>query len=432
MERSVSILRAAVVGVNVVVYLLFMQGNTPRPALAWTIIAIAVPYAIWSLVFRPYERYPLLRFGAATIVSDSILIALWILGTGGAASDFWVVYVVSAVSVGMRYDLATSLLVGAAESALYLAMMTMDGGLPGAAAILRPGYIVIAAGAAGLVARQERTTREERVLFERLASEHAEMLSRERQTVEALREVDQMKTTFISAISHEVRTPLTAVLGFAKTLMSRDHVLTVEEKAEILHRIVASGERLERILMDLLDLNAYTNGVAQLHRGPTRVADVVQRVLDEVAVGDHPIEVDVPGGLTAAVDAPKVERIVSNLVRNAVKYTPSGLPITVRACRMNGGTLIIVDDRGEGIPDDHKAAIFQVFRQGPQRVEHAPGTGIGLALVARLSELHGGRAWVEDRADGGASFRVMLPDGAPGARTGPGMSGAALSDAASL
>ncbi|HEX9695751.1 MAG TPA: ATP-binding protein [Actinomycetota bacterium] len=419
MERSVSILRAAVVGVNVAVYLMFMRGHTPRPALAWTIIGVAVPYAIWSFFFRPYERYPLLRFGAATIVSDTVLITLWILGTGGPASEFWIVFAVSAVSVGMRYDLGKTIAVGAGQSAVYLSVMLWDGGLPGSSAILRPSYILIAAMAAGFVARQERATREERVLFEQIAGEHAAMLARERRTVDALREADQMKTTFISAVSHEVRTPLTAVLGFAKTLMIRRESLGPDEQAEIIHRIVASGERLERILVDLLDLNAFSNGIAQLHRGPTRLTDVVGRVLDEIETQGRPIIVDVPARLSPSLDAPKVERIVSNLIRNAIKYTPEGTPIHVRARRMATATLISVEDRGEGIPDAYKTSIFDVFQQGPRRVAHSPGTGIGLALVGRLAELHGGRAWVEDRPGGGSVFSVILPDAPPAASPEP-------------
>lgn len=411
MERSVAILRALVIGTNVVVYLLFLRGHTPRPALAWTIIGIAVPYAIWSLAMRPYLRYPLLRFGAVTLVSDTILITLWILATGSERSEFWIIYAVSAISAGMRYDLVRSLIVGVAESAVYLIAMALDHGLPASSAVLRPAYIVIAAVAAGMAARQERTTREERVQFEQLAAEHSEMLARERQTVDSLRDLDLMKTTFISAVSHEVRTPLTAVLGFAKTLEQRRDALSDTEQSEILTRIINSGERLERILMDLLDLNAFANGVAQLHRSPTRIVDVVARVLDEVEVGSHPIETIVDPRLSAPLDAAKVDRILSNLVRNAVKYSPADSPVTIRAERTGSDTLLTVEDRGAGIPEDFKHAIFDVFRQGPNKVAHAPGTGVGLALVARLAELHGGRAWVEDRPGGGSSFNVLLPDG---------------------
>ena len=113
------------------------------------------------------------------------------------------------------------------------------------------------------------------------------------------------------------------------------------------------------------------------------------------------------GSIIADIDGPKVERIVENLVVNATRHTPDGTPIWVRIAPCDEGVLIIVDDAGPGVPDDIKEAIFEPFRQGPEN-RPSPGTGIGLSLVARFAELHGGRAWVEDRERGGASFRVLL------------------------
>ena len=110
----------------------------------------------------------------------------------------------------------------------------------------------------------------------------------------------------------------------------------------------------------------------------------------------------------AAIDRPKVERILENLLSNAAKYTPPDTPIRLRVDRTDSGVLLCVDDRGPGVADDIKAAIFEPFHRG-DHADRAPGTGIGLTLVARFSELHGGRAWVEDRLGGGSSFRVFLP-----------------------
>jgi len=110
-----------------------------------------------------------------------------------------------------------------------------------------------------------------------------------------------------------------------------------------------------------------------------------------------------------AVDTAKVERIVENLVVNTARHTPAGSGIWVRVRAQDGGVLIAVEDQGEGVPEELKEAIFEPFRQGPHRSRHSPGVGIGLSLVARFAELHGGRAWVEDRPGGGASFQVFLP-----------------------
>jgi two-component system, NtrC family, sensor histidine kinase HydH len=110
------------------------------------------------------------------------------------------------------------------------------------------------------------------------------------------------------------------------------------------------------------------------------------------------------------VDAPKVERIVENLVVNAAKHTQAGTTIWVRVQRQRGGVLLLVEDEGPGVPAQQREQIFQPFQQGRNVADHAPGSGIGLALVDRLANLHGGRAWVQERPGGGASFRVFLPD----------------------
>jgi signal transduction histidine kinase len=109
------------------------------------------------------------------------------------------------------------------------------------------------------------------------------------------------------------------------------------------------------------------------------------------------------------VDAAKTERIVENLIANAMKHTPAGTPIAVSATRDGAGVLIRVDDGGPGIPDERKREIFELFTRGGTDASAVPGTGIGLALVAQFAALQGGRAWVEDRGEGGSSFRVALP-----------------------
>jgi signal transduction histidine kinase len=111
-----------------------------------------------------------------------------------------------------------------------------------------------------------------------------------------------------------------------------------------------------------------------------------------------------------AVDAPKVERIVENLVVNAARHTPAGTTIWVRVQPRRDGVLLVVEDEGPGVPAHLREQIFQPFRKGRNVADHAPGSGIGLALVARFAGLHGGRAWAQDRPGGGASFRVFLPD----------------------
>jgi two-component system, OmpR family, sensor histidine kinase RstB len=109
------------------------------------------------------------------------------------------------------------------------------------------------------------------------------------------------------------------------------------------------------------------------------------------------------------LDAAKVERILENLLSNTTRHTDAGTRVWVRVWRETDGVMIAVEDDGPGVPEHLRADVFEPFRRG-ERPQAAPGVGIGLSLVARFSEMHGGRAWVEERDGGGASFRVFLPD----------------------
>jgi PAS domain S-box-containing protein len=235
-------------------------------------------------------------------------------------------------------------------------------------------------------------------------------LERERAAAEHLRAVDEMKTTFLQAVSHDLRTPLTTVLGIALTLEQRAG-LPAEEVADLLGRLSASARKLDGLLADLLDLDRLARGTLTPRRQQVDIGALTRRVVDEVGVtAEHPVVVDTPA-LQIAVDPPKVERIVENLVVNAARHTATGTTIWVAVQPRDGGVLLLVEDEGPGVPAELRETIFQPFHKGRNVADHAPGSGIGLALVARFAELHGGRAWVQDRPGGGASFRVFLPDG---------------------
>jgi PAS domain S-box-containing protein len=241
------------------------------------------------------------------------------------------------------------------------------------------------------------------------AARLAQALERERAAAEHLRAVDEMKTTFLQAVSHDLRTPLTTVLGIALTLEQRAGGLAAEEVADLLGRLSASARKLDGLLADLLDLDRLARGTLTPRRQLVDVGALTRRVIEEVGVAaEHPLVVDAPA-LQLAVDAPKVERIVENLLVNTARHTAAGTSIWIRVQSHDGGVLLVVEDEGPGVPAELREQIFQPFRKGRNVADHAPGSGIGLALVARFAELHGGRAWVQDRPGGGASFRVFLP-----------------------
>lgn len=236
-------------------------------------------------------------------------------------------------------------------------------------------------------------------------------LAREQQAARELRQLDAMKNGFLTAVSHELRTPLTAVVGFSALLQDRDR-LDDERYARLVTRLGANAGRLERLLTDLLDVDRMTRGTLEPRRTATDLVALASRIAEEFI--DEGADMRVTGApVVAAVDGPKVERIVENLLRNAVKHAPSEEPVTVGVSDTPSGVLLAVEDRGPGIPDELKEAVFQPFQQGDTEASRVGGLGIGLSLVDTYARLHGGRAWVEDREGGGASFRVLLPAGTP-------------------
>jgi PAS domain S-box-containing protein len=229
------------------------------------------------------------------------------------------------------------------------------------------------------------------------------------QDVTDQRQADRLREDILSAVSHELRTPLTSVLGFALTLERRRKDLPDEAVEATVLELSRAARRLERLLGDLLDVERLRRGLVVVSREPTDVLALV-----EAAVAACPLDgrhVGISGApLQADVDAPKLERIVENLVMNAVRHTPAESAIRIRLEVEDGDLLLVVEDEGPGVADEFKEAVFETFNRGANMLSVTPGTGIGLSLVARFAALHGGSAWVEDVPGGGASFRVRLPD----------------------
>ena len=258
-------------------------------------------------------------------------------------------------------------------------------------------------------------------ITERKKAEHAlreserqfsDAFRREREAAHRLRALDEMKNTFLEAVSHDLRTPLTSILGSALTLEQTQLDLPRVDALDLVRRIASNARKLERLLGDLLDLDRLQRGIVSPQRRLVNLAELVERGVGETEnPRDRAVHVDVEP-IDVSVDAAKVERIIENLVSNAIRHTPPEASVWVTANGKDGGVLLVVEDDGPGIPDDLKAEVFEPFRQAPgSAVEHSPGVGVGLSLVKRFAELHGGRAWVEDRLGGGASFRVFLPGG---------------------
>jgi PAS domain S-box-containing protein len=223
-----------------------------------------------------------------------------------------------------------------------------------------------------------------------------------------LQVLDELKDTFLSAVSHELRTPLTTILGACVTLERARGRLSEETSAELLRGVTAGARRLDRLLTDLIDLERLAWGAVTLQRQPVDLAPLLERVAARWR-GEGPWPLVSADVATVWVDEDKVERIVEELLANADKHTPPGTPVWVRARPHDDGVVLAVDDAGPGVPSELRAQVFERFRHGAGVPSYSPGLGIGLSLVLRLAELHGGTAWVEDRPGGGSSFCVVLP-----------------------
>ena len=252
----------------------------------------------------------------------------------------------------------------------------------------------------------------------RAERELAQALDMERKAVERLREADDMKNTFLTAVSHDLRTPLSAILGSAITLESADDLgIPQEDRRQLIRSLARKARRLTAMVNDLLDMDRLTRGLVHPRRELVDLGAMLGRtvaesdVLDErnVHVQTEPID--------AWIDESMVVRIVENLLVNAIKHTPPTATIWVGARRVDNGVIVWVDDDGPGIAPEERDRLFQPFERGEDSAP-SPGLGVGLSLVARFADAHGGRAWVEDRVGGGASFRVLFPD-PPGRSVGP-------------
>ncbi|MEX2274357.1 MAG: ATP-binding protein [Actinomycetota bacterium] len=237
----------------------------------------------------------------------------------------------------------------------------------------------------------------------------SEAFEREREAATRLRALDEMKNTFLEAVSHDLRTPLTSILGSAITLERTGMDMPDEDALDLVHRIATNARKLERLLSDLLDLDRLQRGIIAPQRRPTDVGALVRLACGQAELlGGREVEIDaVP--VIASIDAAKVERIVENLLVNAVRHTPADAKLWIHVKPFASGVEIVVEDDGPGVPEEVREAIFEPFRQLPGAADHSPGVGIGLSLVSRFAELHGGRSWVDERPGGGAAFHVLLP-----------------------
>jgi two-component system, OmpR family, sensor histidine kinase KdpD len=236
-----------------------------------------------------------------------------------------------------------------------------------------------------------------------------ERLAQEAVEAETLRRSDALKTAVLRAVSHDLRSPLMAILTAASALSRRDLDLEAADRAELLATILAEAERLDWLVGNLLDLSRLQAGATHAEPAPWAIDDLVVQALGEMGTRAERVEVSLPDhSPIARVDARQVERALVNLIENALKYSPADEPVRVQVGSHGAYGVVRVIDHGPGVPSDEAERIFEPFHRG-RSAGTVRGAGLGLAIARGFAEASGGRVWVESRDGQGATFTLELP-----------------------
>jgi PAS domain S-box-containing protein len=248
--------------------------------------------------------------------------------------------------------------------------------------------------------------------------EREELLARERESRAEAEAALRLRDEFLSIAAHELRTPLATLNGYAQLALrrlARDGKLEPERLVETLQAITGQSDKLNALLSQLLDVSRLELGKLALERRPTDVVALVEQVVRGARArdGEHAISLAAPLSLAAEVDPLRLEQVLTNLLDNAIKYSPHGGQIEVVVSQMAAEALeISVRDHGPGIPPEKRARIFERFYQA-HGDGHKSGMGLGLHVSREIVELHGGEIFAEFPPDGGSRFVVRLPRAQP-------------------
>lgn len=240
-----------------------------------------------------------------------------------------------------------------------------------------------------------------------------ERLAREALEAEALRRSDAMKTAVLRAVSHDLRSPLMAILTSASALTRDDLDLGREDRRELATTILDEAERLDRLVANLLDLSRLEAGAAQPEPEIWPLEDLVFQALDEIGEAARRVEVAFPDeSPTVRADAHQIERVLVNLIENSLKYSPDPEPVRVQVTSTPAEVLVRVVDHGPGVAPADRERIFNAFQRGANG--GVRGAGLGLAIARGFAEANGGRIWAESREAQGATFVLALPPSTQG------------------
>jgi two-component system sensor histidine kinase KdpD len=236
-------------------------------------------------------------------------------------------------------------------------------------------------------------------------------LAEEAQQAQVQVATERLRSSLLSAVSHDLRTPLTAIAGAASGLLEEETSLDTSTRRELCQTIAEEAYRLNRLANNLLDMTRLEAGAVQVHKEWQPLEEVVGAALThlEAPLHERPLTTHLPAGLLLVpLDGVLIEQVLINVLDNALKYTPPGSPIALSAWTTEDTVTVEVADRGPGLPPGEEQRIFDKFYRA-QGAAMPSGTGLGLTISRGMVEAHGGRIWAENRPGGGTVVRFTLP-----------------------
>jgi two-component system sensor histidine kinase KdpD len=227
---------------------------------------------------------------------------------------------------------------------------------------------------------------------------------------EAARQSEELKSTMLDALAHEFKTPLTPIKAAVTSMLSDSDMSPAHQ--ELLRIVDEETDRLNSMLTEAIQMSRIEAGQLQLHRSPQSVRKIVQSQLEKLGEGleGRKVTVEVPEDLPrVSVDPEFTGIVVWQLLSNALRYTPPGSPLTVRASAGETEVIISVEDCGPGVSEREQEKVFEKFFRGKDQRERIPGTGMGLTIAREIVRAHHGRIWVESEPGKGARFSFSVP-----------------------
>jgi signal transduction histidine kinase len=239
-----------------------------------------------------------------------------------------------------------------------------------------------------------------------LALDRVRLFQQEHEARLALERADEVKTNFIALASHELRTPVTTILGLATTLNRRGPELEERQRRELRETLERQADRMAKLVEQLLDLSRLDADAITIAPEPINLRERIEEIVASVAAErSDDVRVGVDPGLEAPADPGALDRIVGNLVANALRY--GSPPISVHAVRKDRHLRVFVEDRGEGVAPQFVPELFERFTRGGR--ERVGGSGLGLAIARSYARAHDGDLVYEDAEPHGARFQLVLP-----------------------